>query len=1582
MLGIIALVLILVVLINLTSVQNYVTKQVTNRLAKQLNTEVSIKHVQLDLLNQLLIQGLYIEDQQNDTLLYAGEARLRITDWFIVREGVPVIKYVGLHDAYANLYRTDSVWNYQFIADAFASDKPKDTTAKELIEIDLKEVDLSNVRFGMNDGWVGSDMNFSVGKFHINADKVDLKNGIIEVGDISATSTYVQLKDYDGKRPPKPKSTTPKPIDTTAFNPGNWSISLSSLDLEDCFFSFDSGNDAALDNEFDPAHIGISSIQLEANDLQINGDTLTAELVNLAAKERSGFELKQFTADVRVSPNESVCKDLILKTNNSTIRNFYAMYYERFPDFNDYVESVMMEAHFNGTRIDGNDIAYFAPVLRQYPAMLNISGNIKGTVTDVKGRNLNITDGYSTIKGNLSMEGLPDITETYIIYTDGELVSSGQGILRYAPDLAEMETVNLEAITNARFAGDFKGYINNFMINGTLNSNLGSIVSDVKMQIAENSNATTSYVGDIKVKELELGTLLNEPELGTITLTAEVNGTESKAQGTSVKFNTIIDSLGYKGYNYTNINADGLLEKQKFTGNLLISDPNLALGFYGLFDFSDKRLKINATANLLSSDLTALKLVKGDDVHLTADFDLDWEGVSIDDFTGYAKLYNIDLLRNGHELDLDSVYVNAIEEGSGKSLTVKSNAFVAELNGQYVLSTLHNSFQYYLSGYLPNYISQPEGEAPAQDFTFNLVTYDLDSLFGILAPSLSGFKGSKVKGYLSTNKQKLELDAVIPNGTVSGITFKSTNVTANGDFKNLKVNARAGRVIFEDTSMNGTIKVNTTLGGDRLNFKIVTTSPNSIGDATLEGEAVTHGDTLDARILPSEFYLNEKKWDIPEGNRIVYTDGYLSIKDFNMKSGDQKIRIHSDNQDLVQNLGIHMSNIYVSELGKLAGLSEYNLKGRINGHVKIENLLSDMMVISEVQAKGVEFGGDTIGTVQISGMYDGKKHLVNLNPTTGIHYGDKSLTVSGKISFDSEFNENIDGEIKLNNAQLSWLSPILAGYVSEIQGRLNGAINIKGTSSKPVINGKIGMVDAAMRIDFLGTKYAIKTAIVNIDEKNIDLGEIVLRDAYNDKAVLTGGITHNHFDKMRLDIRMTSNKFEVINLKPNESELFYGNLVAKIASLSVTGPFDDIQVRINNAEPAQKSHLYLPIGTSSEEAGAYSYISFKNEGDSVAKKPKKSSDLSIHIDAQLNPLAEITMIMDPSTGDAINAKGEGNITMDIPPSNDIRMYGRYVIEDGSYTFTLPQLFFKRNFVLNKGSVIQFEGPISNTQLNVEGIYQTRARLYDLLSANEKSVIEDLGSREVTYAKSNTNIDVKLFMKGSLATPELSFKIELPDRSGAGTIAYKKLERVNQDERELFNQVASLLLVNTFIPAEGRLEGGAASGVVNNVSDIFSGTASSQLTNLLSKLTGDDDIALNLKYQKYNYSDNSVSGNRNALSLELKKNLFKDRLTIEVGSSLDWGKPTSSNSSASTFNPVGDFRLQYLIKEGGNLRGNIFRTSSYDVLADQNITRGGIGLSWRRSFNNLGELFGTSDSSDKEQQDETEENGAAIKEEDD
>lgn len=62
--------------------QNWIVRQVTSRLSKDLQTKISIKRVDFSLFDKMHLEGLLLEDRAGDTLLYAGDMKVRITDWF------------------------------------------------------------------------------------------------------------------------------------------------------------------------------------------------------------------------------------------------------------------------------------------------------------------------------------------------------------------------------------------------------------------------------------------------------------------------------------------------------------------------------------------------------------------------------------------------------------------------------------------------------------------------------------------------------------------------------------------------------------------------------------------------------------------------------------------------------------------------------------------------------------------------------------------------------------------------------------------------------------------------------------------------------------------------------------------------------------------------------------------------------------------------------------------------------------------------------------------------------------------------------------------------------------------------------------------------------------------------------------------------------------------------------------------------------------------------------------------------------------------------------------------------------------
>jgi hypothetical protein len=100
--------------------QNWLTKRITTRLSKDLQSRIDIKHVSFAFFNKMNLQGVLVEDRKKDTLLYAGVVQVRITDWFFFKEQAD-LEYIGLQDAVINLHRSDSVWNYKFLEDYFSS---------------------------------------------------------------------------------------------------------------------------------------------------------------------------------------------------------------------------------------------------------------------------------------------------------------------------------------------------------------------------------------------------------------------------------------------------------------------------------------------------------------------------------------------------------------------------------------------------------------------------------------------------------------------------------------------------------------------------------------------------------------------------------------------------------------------------------------------------------------------------------------------------------------------------------------------------------------------------------------------------------------------------------------------------------------------------------------------------------------------------------------------------------------------------------------------------------------------------------------------------------------------------------------------------------------------------------------------------------------------------------------------------------------------------------------------------------------------------------------------------------------------
>lgn len=145
-LTIVGLNVLLYILLSIPAIQNKLTGLATDQLKKTLNTEVSIDEIRLSLFNHVTVKGVYLEDQNKDTLVYAGYLDVKLSPWKLLNNKLQ-IDNIKFDDFTVKANQKDSVsnFNFQFIIDAFASNDTTqtDTTSSSLVIV-IENLDIRN----------------------------------------------------------------------------------------------------------------------------------------------------------------------------------------------------------------------------------------------------------------------------------------------------------------------------------------------------------------------------------------------------------------------------------------------------------------------------------------------------------------------------------------------------------------------------------------------------------------------------------------------------------------------------------------------------------------------------------------------------------------------------------------------------------------------------------------------------------------------------------------------------------------------------------------------------------------------------------------------------------------------------------------------------------------------------------------------------------------------------------------------------------------------------------------------------------------------------------------------------------------------------------------------------------------------------------------------------------------------------------------------------------------------------------------------------------------------------------------------
>ena len=222
--------------------QRFLTARVQHYLETKLHTKVLIGRISFGLSGKIGLNNIFIADKTSDTLVSGGSIRAHLNYLKLFSNEVRV-KDLEMENITAKIKRVlpDTLYNFQFIVDAFTSESTKspDTASSPPMKLDIAKVSLKNINLTYTDAVSGSDMFAHVGEFAARIDTLDPYTQHFVIPSFVLRNSMARMKQV------KPL-VEPKPLEqhiSEATTPSLMNLQLGSIVLEKV--KIDYGNDVS-----------------------------------------------------------------------------------------------------------------------------------------------------------------------------------------------------------------------------------------------------------------------------------------------------------------------------------------------------------------------------------------------------------------------------------------------------------------------------------------------------------------------------------------------------------------------------------------------------------------------------------------------------------------------------------------------------------------------------------------------------------------------------------------------------------------------------------------------------------------------------------------------------------------------------------------------------------------------------------------------------------------------------------------------------------------------------------------------------------------------------------------------------------------------------------------------------------------------------------------------------------------------------------------------------------------------------------------------------------------------------------------
>lgn len=1280
-------------------------------------------------------------------------------------------------------------------------------------------------------------------------------------------------------------------------------------------------------------------INLKAENFKLLNANISMDIQNLNLKEQSGLKIDTMQGKYAMDSLGIRIEDLFLRIDSTYIEaDYQRLNFRGFEQMSDFLNNVELESHITESYIRSKDVSWFVPDFREWGININFRGSITGPVSRLKAKNLQIALTDSTyLRTSFSINGLPDIENTFLYVNIHDLKSYRNDLSHLPIILDEKGNIPIpEELSEFGFTGNISGFTTDLVTDGTITSSIGNIYTNLGYKQLEDQSMQIK--GKFNAEKLAIDELTGEQQmLGKTSLASEINGLIMPDGTVKADVDSKIDYFDFNQYRLRNIDINGKLTNKSFDGDITIEDKALDINFTGHFEYGTETPQHRFLMNIHHADFIALNLDNDSISRLSCDLMANVNGTDPNTISGNINLLGLNFKRNHNSIEFNELAIKADHAAYEKKLKIKSDFFTIDLSGHYNITELSPAISQIVSQYAPRF-AWDTTRVQADETNFDLVVdmINIQPLVKLFLPNVVVSNNTRFTSKYNQAENLLLVEGSSDRVEVAGMKLNQFSVRTFNAPNRIHATLSSEKFNYAGDYALSNLKLNTILQPDSIDLNVNWDNSAETDSAIYSGNINTgiYYESTDSTAFedftinldPSFIVISDTLWSISESKIDVDSTAY-SFENFTIENGFQYLKLQgSISENKSDTLQINANNINISPLNMFTSGMDLQVAGVLNADMKVSQIYSNPFIGSQVDLKKLTINEQLIGDTEISTEWDPFLEMIHLEWLSTV----KETEVLNIMGDYDPSNSRMNFRLFIDRFNLSILEPYMEGVLHDLEGLTTAEIILKGTTDKPKVQGVVIFDRTAFTLDYTQTRYEI-TDWFDIAPDAIYFNDMRITDQYDNFGHLDGKITHDNFNDIAVNINFDSRNLMFLNTRREHNDTFFGTVFAS-GNTRLGGTLNDLDVEISMTTD-ENTKFFIPL-ESSEEVSEYDFIQFAykdtslNQVSTIKKQETETDDaMSINMNLNITPDAEIQIIFDSKIGDIIKSRGSADLNITMDKSGDLGIYGDYNIEQGDYLFTLQDVF-QKHLTIAKGSSLSWAGDPEDAVVDIDAIYRVRrASIYDLtFNPDHQDLV--------------VPVETHLLMTGGLESPKIGFNLDLPPS------AEETQEQLNNlPQEDLNKQVLSLLVMNRFLPLPGAQTASKSDdfGMESNASELLS----NQVSNWLSQISGSFDIGFN-----YTPGDEVET---QEYEVALSTQLLNNRVTIQSNVGVGGQQVNATDETQNTSNIAGDFQVDVKLNRTGKFRVKAYAKSNEDIYTEAESTQG-VGVFYKEEFNTFGELW--------------------------